>query len=476
MELVALLFSGALNACGALILSPVLPFFAINKAGASALDLAMISSIYSLFQMVSSPLLGTLSDRIGRRPVLLAGLFASAVFYFLQAFAETVPALLASRAALGFAAGTLPAEIAYLTDLTTKEERPNVMGWQTFLITGGALLGPAVGALFASDGFHVLCHIMACVSLLNLTLGVLFFTEPRRPEVVRIMPADADLPQEPFRGSTSRTAALLLFTAFMDCFALAVSDGPEAYFMRNNFGFTEPHLAAFFMVYSASSLVCASFVPWLLKKLRPKVACTTCSLGSAAAMSTLFAFTGPWEPYLYACLSSLMVTVVETVSTSELPKSMVSEEQRGTVYGAESALLNAAFFLGPPLGGFLFEYHSYAPYAVSVACFCLSSAVYALLPSTSGQEPLLEATGRSTGRMVHHLREKAPLPNKNFAPQLLAARARQTWFVDEELYGEFREAQRWNVERGIRKASSIHIHPIKSNKPDLDDTKCLTPH
>jgi len=489
MQLVALLLSGALNACGALILSPVLPFYAINHAGADALDLALISSVYSLFQMLSSPLLGALSDKVGRRPVLLAGLSASAALYLLQALADTVPKLLLARAALGLAGGTVPVEVALLTELTTKDERPAVLGLQTTLITMGAFFGPAVGAAFTGDGFPFLCQIMGGVCLLNLLLGLLFFTEPKRPEAPKLPPQG-----DSFRSVSSRKSGglfsklntrvvMLLVAAFMDCFALGVSDGPEAYFLKENFGFTEPHLAAFFMVCSASSLIWVNAVPRIMRQASPKVVCSAFSIGSVAAMSTLFFFVDPWEPYVYAFLSSFTVTVVETVSTTSLVNNMVGRDQQGTIYGIESALLNAGFCLGPPLGGYLYRYDHYAPYAVSVGCFTVSALTYACLPRGIPRLSLLLVDADQDGvpdpprssRAMQNLMDKAPLPNKNFAPRLVADRVRQAWFVDPEMLRPFKEAQRWHAERGLRKASSIHVPAKEGSARDLYEGM-LTPH
>jgi len=474
IEVWAVLFSGALNACGALILSPVLPFYAIDRAGASALDLAMMSSAYSFCQMVSSPLMGNISDRFGRRPVLLAGIAASSAFFFAQAMANTVPKLLAARAALGLAAGTLPVEVAYITDLTTREERPGVLRRQSQLIMAGAFLGPPVGSVFRGDSFPILCHIMGGVCLLNFLVGIACFTEPNQSEVV-VTPAADDKTNETtpvISRFSSKTSTLLLFAAFMDCFALAVSDGPEAYFLRNNFNFGEPHLAAFFMVCSATGLIVANTVSCVLRWLRPKVACMVFSLGSAASVSTLFVFKDAFEPYLYAFLSSCTVTIVESVSASALISTLVTEDQQGTMYGVESALLNAGFFLGPPLGGFLFDYDNYAPYAVSIACFVLSACAYAMLPSIDASEALLSRK-RGVTKTINHLVDKGPLPNKSFAVQFMAAdRARQTWFVDQEMHRPFQEVQRWHEERGLRKSLSIHVPEHKREKIDPGE---LTP-
>mmetsp|Transcript_23182 Transcript_23182/g.53114 ORF Transcript_23182/g.53114 Transcript_23182/m.53114 type:complete len:535 (-) Transcript_23182:192-1796(-) len=485
MKICAVLFTGALSACGALILSPVLPFYAINSVSATALDIAMMSSVFSFFQMASAPLLGALSDKFGRRPVLLGGLLASAMLYQLQAYADSVPKLLMARGLLGFAGGTIPVEIAYITDLTTKEERPRVLGWQRSLITVGALLGPPIGAIFTGDGFGTLCTVIAGVYLFNFVLGLIFFQE--RTEVRRLTIASSsstgdldEAQRQPsiFSRFQSRTTGLLLFAAFMDCFALAVSDGPEAYFMKEVFGFTEPHLAAFFMVCSASSLICANVVPGILKTVQPKVACVTFSLASAVAMSSLFLFSASWEPYLYAFLSSSAVTVVETVSTTALLSSMVTEDQQGTTYGLESALLNAGFFLGPPLGGYLFDLHHYLPYAVSVGCFCLSAVAYALLPeAATRKEPLLQiekSPEKKTKlqKAMTRLGDQAPLPNKNFAQRLAVDKARQTWFVDEEMYAPFKEERRQSEARGLRKASTFHV-PVSQLRSD--DLECSSP-
>uniref|UniRef100_A0A7S1WTH7 Uncharacterized protein n=1 Tax=Alexandrium catenella TaxID=2925 RepID=A0A7S1WTH7_ALECA len=133
------------------------------------------------------------------------------------------------------------------------------------------------------------------------------------------------------------------------------------------------------------------------------------------------------------------------------------------MYGIESALLNAGFFLGPPVGGALFDSDNYAPYTVSIVCFLLSAAAYAMLPSISDTESLLSSPG-SSSKTMGHLADKGPLPNKNFAVQFVASRARQAWFVDQEMLAQVRQGQEWHRQRGLQKSLSIHVPEPKKEK------------
>jgi DHA1 family tetracycline resistance protein-like MFS transporter len=127
---------------------PLLPFYGI-QFGASAAEVTWMMACYSLAQFFASPLLGRLSDRLGRRPVLLVSLCASIASYLWLGFADALWMLFAARLLAGFGAGNIAAAQAYVSDVTTPETRAKGMGMIGAAFGLGFTIGPALGGLVA---------------------------------------------------------------------------------------------------------------------------------------------------------------------------------------------------------------------------------------------------------------------------------------------------------------------------------------
>ena len=127
---------------------PLLPFYAVRFA-ASPQEVTALLATYSLAQLVSAPLWGRLSDRVGRRPVLLASLTASALAYLWLGAASALWMLFAARAFAGACAGNIAAAQAYIADITGPEERARGMGLIGAAFGLGFIIGPALGGLIA---------------------------------------------------------------------------------------------------------------------------------------------------------------------------------------------------------------------------------------------------------------------------------------------------------------------------------------
>ena len=127
---------------------PVFPFYA-EQVGVDPASVIFFLGLYSLGQLVGAPIWGALSDRIGRRPVLLITLLANAAASSMLAFSHTGMMLAISRMVAGFAAGNISAAYAYTTDITTNETRPRALGLLGSAFGLGFILGPAIGGLLA---------------------------------------------------------------------------------------------------------------------------------------------------------------------------------------------------------------------------------------------------------------------------------------------------------------------------------------
>ncbi|MGZ4030930.1 MAG: MFS transporter, partial [Tumebacillaceae bacterium] len=129
------------------IIIPVLPFFA-QQIGASPGQLGLLMAVYSLTQFLFAPLWGGLSDRIGRKPVMLIGIFGLALSFFLFAVATQLWMLFAVRILAGLlSSANMPTVMAYVADITTPEQRGRGMGMIGMSIGLGFIFGPAIGGI-----------------------------------------------------------------------------------------------------------------------------------------------------------------------------------------------------------------------------------------------------------------------------------------------------------------------------------------
>src|SRR5579864_5210405 len=180
---------------------PLLPFYAV-RFGATPQLVTLLLATYSLFQLFAAPLWGALSDRVGRRPVLMTSMAASALAYLWLGNATALWMLFAARALAGACAGNIAAAQAYIADTTTPENRAKGMGMIGAAFGLGFIFGPALGGVIAGNDLATADlrtpGIIACAMSAMAFLGVVFVLK----ESLR-----ADLPQ---RQRRSRTEALRL--------------------------------------------------------------------------------------------------------------------------------------------------------------------------------------------------------------------------------------------------------------------------
>ena len=166
---------------------PVFPFYA-ERTGVDPASVIFFLGLYSLGQLVGSPLWGSLSDRIGRRPVLLITLLGNAGASVLLAFADSGLTLALSRIAAGLAAGNVATAYAYATDVTTDATRPKALGLLGSAFGLGFIAGPALGGLLsgndaAGDGLVRVAWGAAAMSLVAFLLTAARLPESLSPEV-----------------------------------------------------------------------------------------------------------------------------------------------------------------------------------------------------------------------------------------------------------------------------------------------------
>ncbi len=166
---------------------PVFPFYA-EQVGVNPSSVIFFLGLYSLGQLVGAPIWGAMSDRIGRRPVLLITLLANAAASSMLAVSTTGMMLAVSRILAGLAAGNISAAYAYTTDITTDETRPKALGLLGSAFGLGFILGPAIGGLLAGSNQNDpsalgrVAHGAAIMSLIAFVLTAARLPESLPPE------------------------------------------------------------------------------------------------------------------------------------------------------------------------------------------------------------------------------------------------------------------------------------------------------
>jgi len=159
------------------IVIPVLPFYAEGtKFGATPSQVGLLFASYSVMQLVFAPVLGRLSDRYGRRPVLLASLLGTALGFLILGFATTVWMLFLGRIIDGISGGNISTAQAYIADVTTKENRAKGMGLIGAAFGLGFVFGPAIGGILSRWGINVPFLFAGSLALANTVL--LYFALP----------------------------------------------------------------------------------------------------------------------------------------------------------------------------------------------------------------------------------------------------------------------------------------------------------
>ncbi|HWB48740.1 MAG TPA: MFS transporter [Stellaceae bacterium] len=208
---------------------PLLPFYA-ERFSATPQEVTVLLAVYSAVQMLTAPVWGRMSDRVGRRPVLMVSLSAAALAYLWLAFADALWMLFAARALAGACAGNIAAAQAYVADITPPEKRAHGMGMIGAAFGLGFIIGPAIGGTVAGGNLATADlrtpGLIACGLSLIALLGVLIVLRESRPAGLTPRPRRSRLAS--LRDAlTRRSLARLLVVFFLGTVAFG---GMEAIF------------------------------------------------------------------------------------------------------------------------------------------------------------------------------------------------------------------------------------------------------
>lgn len=351
---------------------PILPFYA-KSMDAGAFQAALVFSTFSAAAFFSTPIWGSLSDKVGRKPIMLLSAFCTIFAYLWLAHATALWEIFASRAFAGFTAGWLATSQAYVADVTSPKNRAKGMGMLGASFGIGFTIGPGLGAWTVGSldnpDFLTPAYIAACMAGLSFVIAMVFVKEPKRHRhIVERMPMRQVL--------KDKTLAQLLGVYFGVSLMFTAIEGTFAFWAADKFGLG-PRDVGLYLVFAG---VVTAFVQGGIGRLVRKrgesmvvVFGVTCLMFSFIVMTQI---TGESGIYLAMGLLALAMGLHDPAMNSLLSRS-VADENQGGVMGAAQAIKSLARVPGPAWAGFVFaHFGADMPYYIgAVILFCMIFAV-----------------------------------------------------------------------------------------------------
>jgi MFS transporter, DHA1 family, tetracycline resistance protein len=365
------------------IIIPLMPFYA-ETFGAGALAIGLLSTSFSFMQFVFAPFWGRLSDRIGRRPVILIGLFGSFLSYLLFGLANSLALLFAARICAGIAGANIATAQAYMADVTTPENRARGMGLVGAAFGLGFIFGPAIGGFLSQYGYQAPSFFASALSLVNFVAALKVLPESRpvavgqRPRLSRI---------QALRAATTRPPLpQLLLIYFIVTAAFSSFEATFALFSERRFGFTATTLGYLFaFVGVVLSIVQGGLVGRAARRLGEHRLLPPAILTLAAGLLLIPVSYG--LPMLLLATGLLAVGMgFNSPAITALISRLSRADEQGGVLGISQSMASLARIIGPAWGGFLYDrFGTVTPY---VAAAGLMGVAFVLSVTTvSGTGP-----------------------------------------------------------------------------------------
>jgi len=334
------------------IVIPILPLYA-DHFGASATTVGFLLAVYSTMQFICSPILGRLSDRVGRRPVLLLSILGTSLGFLIMGLARTLWLLFLARILDGVTGGNISTAAAYIADVTPPEERSRGMGLIGAAFGMGLIIGPAVGGLMSRISMAAPFLFASALAAANTVALYLLLPESlkeehrdqaRRASILKIVSESVGWQ---LRG--------VLMTAFFATLAFSMLTATLALFTNKNADFLydathNGYLFAYMGLIGAT--IQGGLIGRLSRAFGDKTLAVAGALLTAAGMFLL-----PISPTLsllaLACTAIGIGNSLLTPTLNALASKAVDAASQGSVLGVMSSVGSLARILGPPFGGWL---------------------------------------------------------------------------------------------------------------------------
>jgi DHA1 family tetracycline resistance protein-like MFS transporter len=337
------------------IILPLLPFIG-EKYGATPVQIGFLAATYSFFQLIATPILGRLSDRFGRKKMLIISQAGSAIGYLLLGFANSLPLLFLSRAIDGATGGNISIAQAYIADVTTKENRAKGMGLIGAAFGLGFIFGPAVGGLLSYFGFWAPALLATILSIITIIATSVFLTETvnvtEAKQSSRTAFSLAEL-RKTFAIDSLRTMIIVFFILNL---AFSGLQGVFPIWASDKFGLSPTEIGLLFTFIGIMAvLVQLRILPKALKRFPEARLLKIALVSMTVGLLLLIAVFNPWLifiPLFFMSLGNgLANPVIQSLASESVPK-----EDFGGALGLLQSAGSFGRIGGPIIGAELYQH------------------------------------------------------------------------------------------------------------------------
>jgi DHA1 family multidrug resistance protein-like MFS transporter len=361
-KLAILFFTMVVVMMGFGMIIPILPFYIIEfGAGGSAMGLLMAS--YAVMQLIFSPIWGSISDRIGRKPVLMIGVLGFALTQLMFGFSSALWMLLASRVLAGvLSSATLPTAMAYIGDSTSERDRGGGMGIIGAAMGVGMVLGPGIAGWMATYSLAAPFFFAAGLSVAALALIYLLLPESLPAEKRQVGGAKIQGPQlRELWGALFSPIGLLLFLAFLVSFGLTNFEIVFGLFAVETYGYGPQQVGGLLTFIGLISAVVQGGLTGPFTRRWGEVAIIKASLlGSALGFAMMV-----MARSFIAVLLTMGFFIISNAMLRPAVSALISRRAtvgQGVAMGLNNSFMSLGRSVGPLWAGFIYDVNMTYPY------------------------------------------------------------------------------------------------------------------
>lgn len=388
-QLPALFLIVFINLVGFGVVLPVFPFFG-NMVGATPGETTLAMAAYSFGQFVGAPLWGKLSDRYGRRPILIASLIGALISYIILAYSRDIWVLGFSRLFGGLMAGNIAAAFAYVGDITTPEDRPKAMGMIGAAFGLGFIFGPAIGGLIAGNTPDINDFTIVGFASVGITaaaaLAAFFFlpeslTAERRAEA---QTARADFTTGELLRAKPVIAALMVLTLLVIGSA-AMMETTLAFFAHDEFAWGPSDVGLAFAGVGLISATLQGGAAGPLARLFGSANMAIAGVAVYAAGLALLAIAGSSAVMIGGLALMAVGLGLFNPAFQTLTSDQTSDGDRGMIMGLTQGASSLGRVIGPAVSGTIYQAMGHrSPFGIGAA-FMLLALVVAFFVAAKGR-------------------------------------------------------------------------------------------
>ena len=372
------IFCEFLICLGMSLIFPVMPFIK-NEYHFSAFDMGVMSSLFAFVQFVASPIVGRISDKAGRKPMLVWGLLVFSLAEFVFALASQLWLFDLSRAVDGLSAAMfVPTSMALAADLTSVKDRAKVIGWLSAAFSGGLILGPGLGGILANINYKFPFWVAGILGLVSTVVALVMLP---RDDDERFKSSTNNPENELLQGGWSQVKQLLtplmvtLFVMiFVMAFGLAGFESIYSLYVNEVHNFDLQAIALVLTLNGIISLVLQVFLFDRMVQWWGEVRLIRyCFFASAAGTVFVIYDHSHWQLIVATLVVFEAFDMLRPAITTLLTK--LGSDNQGLLNGVNMSLTSVGNIIGPLISGALLDVNYQYPYWIVIAFLLVSFAI-----------------------------------------------------------------------------------------------------